>query len=71
VWLEVDTSDKPDINEVYSLPITLTWELRADHIVLTVYTLHSDLSYISYDFDEIVQKKVSEQLSIEMQNMRI
>lgn len=69
--MEVDASDEPDINEVYSLPITLTWELRADHTVLTVYTSHSDLSYISYDFDEIVQKKVSEQLSIEMQNMRI
>ena len=62
IWLEALISDEPDRNQVYDLPTTLAWELRADRTISTTGTPHFSPSYKSQDFDEIVQKSIHEQL---------
>jgi hypothetical protein len=61
IWLEALISDEPDRNQVYDLPMTLAWELKADRTISTIGTPHSNPSYKSQDFDEIVQKRIHEQ----------
>lgn len=63
--LEAVASDGPYMNQVYSMPMTTTREVGAGP------NSHSDPSSASQNFNELVWEKVQEQLSIEMQNMRI
>jgi len=58
VWYEVVVNNLPDRNYVYDIHIILTRESRVGCIILIVGTTHSNPSYTSYDFDEIIQKRI-------------
>jgi len=49
--------DSPNTNQVYDLPISSPYELRAGYTVLILSQPNFSSSYILHNFDEIFQKR--------------
>jgi hypothetical protein len=70
LWLEAGTIDGPNRNQAYDMHITLPREMRMGHTISTIGTPLSGPSPASPNIDELIQKRVKEQLEVQLGKIR-